>query len=164
MGELYPNCPQGVPACSRNNTCCQKHSRYTARQSCAPKYGWSRTHQSSRVRNCCSFFEKVFTDGIRNFTREGSARFKPNNFTLLFDSSWKIRELLSSSCFHRTLALVLTSKWSSGVNTVRKLIWDNLCAFIAPAWLPEKITVISKKQLFSQLKMNPWSMTRQQSG
>lgn len=59
---------------------------------------------------------------------------------------------------------MLTNKWSSGVSTVRKLIWDNLYAFITPAWLPEKITVISKKQLFSQLKMNPYSMTRQEAG
>lgn len=37
------------------------------------------------------FFEKAFTDSIRNFTREGSARLKPNNYTSLFGSSWKIR-------------------------------------------------------------------------
>lgn len=37
-------------------------------------------------------FEKAFTDGIRNFAREESARFKPNNYTSLFDSSWKKRE------------------------------------------------------------------------
>lgn len=106
------------------------------------------------------FFEKAFTDGIRNFIREWSERFKPNNYTLLCDSSWKIREYfpVPVSAGHQPLCSQMSG--AAGLAQLESQFGVISVLLQHQHGCHKKITVIGKKQLFSQIKMNPRFMAR----